>query len=57
MYIFSVAKFAIDYNLGDVYSGFYNLIFMPTNVIYLVMTLFMKPILTQRGMILLYNRS
>ena len=46
MYIFSVAKFAIDYNLGDVYSGFYNLIFMPTNVIYLVMTLFMKPILT-----------
>ena len=46
MFIFSAAKFAIDLNLGDVYSGFYNLIFMPTNVIYLVMTLFMKPILT-----------
>lgn len=46
MYIFSAAKFAIDLNLGDVYSGFFNLIFMPTNVIYLVMTLFMKPLLT-----------
>ena len=46
MFIFSAAKFAIDLNLGDIYSGFYNLIFMPTNVIYLVMTLFMKPILT-----------
>lgn len=46
MYIFSAAKFAIDYNLGDVYSGFFNLAFMPTNVIYLLMTLVMKPILT-----------
>lgn len=46
MYIFSASKFAIDLRLGDVYSGFFNLIFMPTNVIYLVMTLFMKPILT-----------
>ena len=46
MYIFSSAKFAIDAHLGDVYSGFFNLLFMPTNVIYLVMTLFMKPLLT-----------
>lgn len=46
MYIFSAAKFAIDLNLGDIYSGFFNLVFMPTNVIYLVMTLFMKPLLT-----------
>lgn len=46
MYIFSATKFSIDLKLGDMYSGFYNLIFMPTNVIYLVMTLFMKPILT-----------
>ena len=46
MYIFSSAKFSIDANLGDVYSGFYSLVFMPTNVIYLVMTLFMKPLLT-----------
>lgn len=46
MYIFSSSKFSIDANLGDVYSGFYSLVFMPTNVIYLVMTLFMKPLLT-----------
>lgn len=46
MYIFSSAKMSIDANLGDVYSGFFNLVFMPTNIIYLVMTLFMKPILT-----------
>ena len=46
MYIFAASKFAIDVHLGDVYSGFYNLIFMPTNVIYLIMTLIMKPILT-----------
>ncbi len=46
MFIFTQAKFAIDINLGDTYSGFYNLLFMPTNVIYLVMTLFMKPLLT-----------
>ena len=46
MYIFSSAKMSIDANLSDVYSGFFNLLFMPTNVIYLVMTLFMKPILT-----------
>ena len=46
MYIFSSAKFAIDKSIGDVASGFFNLIFMPTNAIYLLMTLFMKPILT-----------
>lgn len=46
MYIFSSAKMSIDANLNDVYSGFFNLVFMPTNIIYLVMTLFMKPILT-----------
>ena len=46
MYIFSSAKFSIDANLGDVYSGFFSLVFMPTNIIYLVMTLFMKPLLT-----------
>ena len=44
--IFSASKFSIDVNIGDIYSGFYNLIFLPTNGIYLIMTLFMKPILT-----------
>lgn len=46
MYIFSATKFSIDVNLNDMYSGFFNLVFIPTNIIYLVMNLFMKPILT-----------
>lgn len=46
MIIFSSAKMSIDANLGDVYSGFFSLVFMPTNGIYLVMTLIMKPLLT-----------
>ena len=46
MIIFSSAKIAIDANLGDVYSGFFSMVFMPTNGIYLVMTLIMKPLLT-----------
>ena len=44
--VFSMSKFFIDARLGDVYSGFYNIVFMPTNAIYLLMSLFMKPILT-----------
>lgn len=44
--VFSMSKFFIDGSLGDVYSGFYNTVFMPTNAIYLLMTLFMKPVLT-----------
>lgn len=46
MFVFSVTKFGVDIYLGDTYNGFFNIIFMPTNVIYLVMNLFMKPILT-----------
>ena len=46
MSIFSFSKIFVDSNLGDVYSGFYGLTFMPTNAIYLLMTLFMKPVLT-----------
>lgn len=46
MLIFSSAKMSIDANLGDVYSGFFSMVFMPTNGIYLVMTLIMKPLLT-----------
>ena len=48
-YIFASAKISIDANLPvdpDKYSGFFNLVFMPTNVIYLSMTLVMKPMLT-----------
>ena len=46
MFIFSASKFSVDANLSDEFSGFFNLVFMPTNIIYLIMTLFMKPILT-----------
>lgn len=46
MFAFSATKFAVDIYLGDTYNGFFNIIFMPTNIIYLVMNLFMKPILT-----------
>lgn len=46
MYIFMSSKFAIDFNLTDIDNGYFNLIFMPTNAIYLVLNLFIKPLLT-----------
>lgn len=46
MYIMSSTKFAIDMHMTDIDSGFFNLIFMPTYITYLVMNLFMKPFLT-----------
>lgn len=46
MYIFMSSKFAIDINLTDIDNGYFNLIFMPTNAIYLVLNLFIKPLLT-----------
>lgn len=54
-YIFASAKISIDANLvtesnllmtSDKYNGFFGLAFMPTNIIYLAMTLLMKPMLT-----------
>ena len=56
MAIFSLSKIFVDSNLGDVYSGFYGLTFMPTNAIYLLMTLFMKPILTPLSNAYLNNK-
>ena len=46
LYIFSSAKLVVDASLSDVASGFFALLFMPTNGIYLLMSLFMKPVLT-----------
>ncbi len=46
-YIFSAAKYAIDGNLTDADSGYFNLIFMPTSVIYLVANFVIRPFLTQ----------
>lgn len=46
-YIFSAAKYAIDSNLNDAASGYFNLIFMPTSVIYLVANFVIRPFLTR----------
>ncbi len=46
-YIFSAAKYAIDSHLTDSASGYFNLIFMPTSVIYLVANFVIRPFLTR----------
>lgn len=45
-YIFSAAKYAIDAKMTDSYSGYFNLIFMPTSVINLVAGFVIRPFLT-----------
>ena len=45
-YIFSAAKYAIDANLGDAASGYFNVIFMPTSVINLAAGFVIRPFLT-----------
>lgn len=46
-YVFSAAKYAIDARLGDAASGVFNILFMPTSVIYLVANFVIKPFMTQ----------
>ena len=46
-YVFSAAKYAIDARLTDADSGYFNLIFMPTSVIYLVANFVIRPFLTR----------
>ena len=46
-YIFSSAKYAIDWTLGDSASGIFNILFMPTSVIYLVANFVIKPFMTE----------
>lgn len=46
-YIFSAAKYAIDSQLNDAASGYFNLLFMPTSVIYLVANFVIRPFLTK----------
>ena len=45
-YIFSSAKYAIDARMDNRYSGYFNLIFMPTSVIYMVANFVIRPYLT-----------
>lgn len=46
-YIFSSAKYAIDANMDNAASGYFNLIFMPTSVIYMVANFIIRPYLTR----------
>lgn len=46
-YIFSAAKYAIDRYLTDADSGIFNILFMPTSVIYLAANFIIKPYMTK----------
>lgn len=46
-YVFSAAKYAIDARMDDAASGYFNLIFMPTSVIYLAANFVIRPFLTR----------
>lgn len=46
-YIFSASKYAIDFYMTDADSGIFNILFMPTSVIYLAANFIIKPYLTR----------
>ena len=46
-FVFSAAKYAIDYKMNDAMNGYFNIIFMPTSVIYLVANFSIRPFLTR----------
>ncbi|MDO4961756.1 MAG: lipopolysaccharide biosynthesis protein [Eubacteriales bacterium] len=46
-YIFSASKYAIDIYLSDADSGVFNILFMPTSVIYLAANFIIKPYMTR----------
>ncbi len=46
-YVFSAAKYAIDARMTNAASGYFNLIFMPTSVIYMVANFIIRPFLTR----------
>ena len=46
-YVFSAAKYAIDLRMSDADSGYFNFIFMPTSVIYMVANFVIRPFLTR----------
>ena len=45
-YVFSAAKYAVDLKLTDADNGIFNLLFMPTNIIYLAANFIIKPFMT-----------
>jgi len=46
-YVFSGAKYAIDLKLDDAASGVFNILFMPTSVIYMLANFVIKPFMTR----------
>lgn len=46
-YVFSAARYAIDATMNNAASGYFNLIFMPTSVIYMVANFVIRPFLTK----------
>lgn len=46
-YIFSASKYAVDANMNNAASGFYNILFMPTSLIYLLANFMIRPMLTR----------
>ncbi|RGY98928.1 lipopolysaccharide biosynthesis protein [Clostridium sp. AM58-1XD] len=46
-YIFSSPKYAIDLKMSDAANGYFNIIFMPTSVIYLAANFIIRPFLTK----------
>ena len=45
-YVFSAAKYAVDLCLTDADNGIFNILFMPTSVIYLVANFIIRPFMT-----------
>ncbi len=50
-YIFSAAKYAVDRFLTDADNGIFNILFMPTSVIYLVANFIIRPYMTRLSVI------
>lgn len=46
-FVFSCSKYAIDLKLDDSASGVFNILFMPTSIIYMAANFIMKPYLTK----------
>ncbi|MDD5831930.1 MAG: lipopolysaccharide biosynthesis protein [Clostridiales bacterium] len=46
-YIFSASKYAIDLHMTDADSGIFNILFMPTSVIYLAANFIIRPFMTR----------
>ena len=55
IFMHSAQKFAIDLYIDDYHSGLYNILFMPSNIIYLMASFMMRPLVTNLS--LLYENN